>query len=70
MLVCLLVVVWLYPRLRSERLAIGVLVAIVMVFSFWTYARSSAYRDQITIWGDCVAKSPNKARPYNNLGIF
>ena len=70
MMVCLLAVVWLYPRLRPKWLGIGVLAAVVMVFSFWTYARNSVFRDQITIWGDCVAKSPNKARPHNNLGIF
>jgi tetratricopeptide (TPR) repeat protein len=70
MLACLPAVVWLYPRLRPKWLGIGVLVTVVMVFSFWTYARNSVFRDQITIWGDCVAKSPNKARPHNNLGIF
>ena len=70
MLVCLLAVVLLYPRLRPKWLGTGVLAAVVLTFSFWTYERNGAFRDQITIWGDCVAKSPNKARPHNNLGIF
>jgi tetratricopeptide (TPR) repeat protein len=70
MLVCLPAVVLLYPRLRPKWLGIGVLAAVVLVFSSWTYERNRVFRDQITIWGDCAAKSPNKARPHNNLGIF
>ncbi len=70
MLACLLAVVLLYPRLRPKWLGIGALAAVVAVFSFWTYQRNSVFRDQISIWGDCVAKSPDKPRPHNNLGIF
>jgi tetratricopeptide (TPR) repeat protein len=70
MLLCLPAVAWLYPHLWRKWLGIGALAAVVTVFSFWTYERNGVFRDQITIWGDCVAKSPKKARPYNNLGIF
>lgn len=70
MLMCLLAVVLLYPHLRPRWLGIGALVVVVCVFSAWTYERNAVFRDQITIWGDCAAKSPNKPRPHNNLGIF
>jgi protein involved in temperature-dependent protein secretion len=26
------------------------------------------YRDEVSLWSDTVMKSPNKARPHNNLG--
>jgi tetratricopeptide (TPR) repeat protein len=70
MLVCLLTVILLYSLLRFKWVCIGVLAVVAMVFSFWTYERNAVFRNQISIWGDCVAKSPNKARPRNNLGIF
>ncbi len=70
MLVCLMAVALLYGRLQPKWLGVGVLAAVVGVLSFWTYERNAVFRDQITIWGDCVAKSPDKARPHNNLGIF
>jgi tetratricopeptide (TPR) repeat protein len=70
MLVCLLAVILLYSLLRFKWVCIGVLVVVAMLFSFWTYERNTVFRDQISIWGDCVAKSPNKALPRNNLGIF
>jgi tetratricopeptide (TPR) repeat protein len=70
MMVCLLAVILLYSILRSKWACIGVLAVVAMAFSFWTYERNAVFRDQISIWGDCVAKSPNKARPHNNLGIF
>jgi len=33
-----------------------------------THARNSVWADDLTLWSDVVAKSPNKARPHNNLG--
>jgi len=31
-------------------------------------ARSSIYEDEVTLYTDVVFRSPNKARPHNNLG--
>jgi tetratricopeptide (TPR) repeat protein len=36
--------------------------------SSWTYDRNSVWNSKITLWSDCAAKSPGKARPHNNLG--
>jgi len=33
-----------------------------------THARNSVWSGDVTLWSDVVAKSPNKARPHNNLG--
>ncbi len=33
-----------------------------------TYRRNFVWKDDITLWSDAVAKSPNKARPHNFLG--
>lgn len=35
-----------------------------------TIARSTVWKNSITLWTDCVGKSPGKARPYNNLGQY
>jgi tetratricopeptide (TPR) repeat protein len=40
-----------------------------MVFSIWTYQRNQIWKDEITLFTDCVQKSPNKARPHISLGI-
>jgi Flp pilus assembly protein TadD len=34
-----------------------------------TYARNMVWKDDLTLWSDVVAKSPNKARPHNHLGL-
>jgi len=42
---------------------------IVLGFSFITYNRNKVWRTEISLWEDVVKKSPNKARPHNNLGL-
>lgn len=42
---------------------------IIVVLTGAAYARNSVWRDDVSLWSDVVAKSPNKARGYNNLGI-
>jgi tetratricopeptide (TPR) repeat protein len=38
------------------------------LFTAWTLERNRIWTDEITLYRDCVEKSPAKARPYNNLG--
>jgi len=40
---------------------------IFSVLSIMTYVRNNAWHDKISIYTDCVVKSPNKARPHSNL---
>jgi tetratricopeptide (TPR) repeat protein len=62
-----LMMVATYPRVvRFGSNVIAVI--IVLVFCLFTYQRNMLYRDQLSLWSDTVAKSPQKARPHNNLG--
>jgi protein O-mannosyl-transferase len=51
-------------RFSSSVLATG-LIAVLCLF---TSERSLLYQDRLLLWSDAVRKSPNKARPHNNLG--
>jgi tetratricopeptide (TPR) repeat protein len=51
-------------RVGSAALA----VALVYMLCFSTYQRNRLYEDRLLLWSDAVRKSPNKARPHNNLG--
>ncbi|NGZ10331.1 MAG: tetratricopeptide repeat protein [Nitrospira sp. LK70] len=53
-----------FVRFGASVLAIGVIAALC----FFTYQRNLLYQDRLLLWSDAVAKSPNKARPHNNLG--
>ena len=51
-------------RFGSSVLATGLIAALC----FFTYQRNLLYQDRLLLWSDAVRKSPNKARPHNNLG--
>jgi tetratricopeptide (TPR) repeat protein len=63
---------WLTTILPQPRLvrfgSMSLAIALVLVLCFFTYQRNQLYHDQISLWFDAVLKSPNKARPHNNLG--
>jgi len=50
------------------RIIIFILLIILPV-SYATYERSVIWEDEITLWKDIAAKSSNKARGHDNLGI-
>ncbi len=69
-MMCSLVLVLLVDRwAKPVWLKPLILCALAIVAAVWTYERNEIWRDRITIWEDCVKKSPHKARPYNNLGV-
>jgi protein O-mannosyl-transferase len=43
-------------------------ITLVFVLCLFTYQRNRLYQDRLLLWTDAVRKSPNKARPHNNLG--
>ncbi|MFC1607004.1 tetratricopeptide repeat protein [Candidatus Latescibacterota bacterium] len=53
---------------RNARAALAVFLGILTVYSVGTYRRNSVWQDEYTLWQDVVKKSPEKARPHNNLG--
>ena len=68
MLVCLLAVLWGYRLIKIRWLGVALICFVAAVFSLWTYQRNNIWRDPVALWSDCVKKSPQKARPHNNLG--
>ena len=42
--------------------------ALITALGVASFVRSAVYEDEIVLYTDIVAKSPNKARPHNNLG--
>jgi tetratricopeptide (TPR) repeat protein len=47
----------------------AVYIAVILLLSVGTYSRNKVWNDEIGLWTDCVKKSPNKARPYADLGV-
>ncbi len=54
---------------KTYWIELSVFVAVILLLSFGTHARNRLWNDEISLWADCVKKSPNKARPYVDLGI-
>lgn len=55
---------------RTGKIVFFFLCALVIeLYGFSTLLRNFDWRSQRTLWEDAVAKSPNKARPYNGLGL-
>ncbi len=55
-------------RFLGKR-AFAVVLLIAAVFSFFTYQRNFVWKNELSLWGDVLLKSPHKARPYNNRGF-
>jgi tetratricopeptide (TPR) repeat protein len=68
MLVWLVPIMLFYRYLKIRWLPTVVSCALIVFFSYWTFERNKVWQDNTTLWADCVKKSPNKARPYSNLG--
>jgi tetratricopeptide (TPR) repeat protein len=68
MLVCLAIVALAWRCIKQNWLRLAVFCIAAILCCGWTYERNSVWSDPATLWKDCVAKSPEKARPHNNLG--
>ena len=40
------------------------------LFTVWTFERNRVWMDELSLYRDCVEKSPAKARPHNNFGAI
>ncbi len=67
MLLCWLFVAAVYASIKPAWLRAGCLGVVVLVCMVWTYERNQVWRDEVTLWEDCIAKAPHKSRPYVNL---
>lgn len=55
-------------KIKLQPFAMTFLSTVIIVLSMTTYSRNAIWKSEITLWQDCVTKSPEKARPHNNLG--
>ena len=69
MMFSLILVIIVFRYLKPKVLALGILCISIAFCSFWTYERNKIWRSEYALWSDSVKKSPNKARPRNNLGL-
>lgn len=54
---------------KHIKIAVIILLMIVSINTVLTYQRNKIWKNEYTLWADCVKKSPDKARPHNNLGM-
>ena len=45
-----------------------ILIVLGTFCAFAAYQRNLVWESDLTLWKDCVAKSPQKARPHSSLG--
>lgn len=69
MMLCIVSVVFIDRSIRWRLLKIAVLTGMALLLAFGSFERNRVWQDQITLWSDAAAKSPDKARPHNNLGV-
>jgi tetratricopeptide (TPR) repeat protein len=69
MFVVLLLVMTLYRILKSHKyLLYTVCIVTLTLLPYWTFERNRVWADELTLWQDCLQKSPNKWRVHNNIG--
>ena len=66
---------WLVQKLAVRRPGIGkaaaaLSAAIVLVLAGATFARNRVWHDEVGLWQDAIAKNPQNARAFNNLGSY
>ena len=54
---------------RNQVIGYSFLGLLILTYSIMTYLRNDVWQNEITLWEDVVKKSPNKARPINNLAL-
>lgn len=55
---------------KYKGVAISVFLLIIGSNSILTFQRNKVWEDELSLWSDIVAKSPHKARGFNNRGII
>lgn len=65
----LILVVSVRRFINSKWLGGVLLCAVAIILSGWTYQRNMVWSDDVSLWEDCVKKSPHKFRQHYSLGI-
>src|SRR3989338_7992977 len=59
----------LCAAIKNFKVFLAIWMLVIVIFSYLTFERNKVWRTEVSLWQDVIQKSPNKARPYNNLGI-
>ncbi|HBE89898.1 MAG TPA: hypothetical protein DDW41_01685 [Candidatus Andersenbacteria bacterium] len=54
-------------RVWADAVVVGIVLILIFSLAGVSYARNLTWKDEISLWTDATQKSPNKARPHNNL---
>jgi tetratricopeptide (TPR) repeat protein len=54
---------------RYLKIAVIIILMFTALNTVLTYERNKIWKNEYTLWADCIKKSPNKARVNNNFGI-
>lgn len=65
--VCVVVAIYRL-LLKHEKVMKMFLIIIVIVYGIATFNRNKVWKNRFTLWSDVLKKSPQKARPYYNMG--
>lgn len=55
--------------IRRPSAIVGILSALVVLFSLWTYKRNDIWKNPVAFWKDSVDKAENSGRSLINLGL-
>ncbi|HLF18858.1 MAG TPA: tetratricopeptide repeat protein [Candidatus Omnitrophota bacterium] len=66
---CMVVTIAAYRLIRDYKKYLLTLSLIVLALAFLSFERNKTWRDDITLWRDVVAKSPQKAASHHNLAV-
>jgi len=69
-MVALATVYLIFEMIKPKWIPIFFLVCIICLFSFWSHQRNIIWQNELSLWNDCVKKSPNLARPNYNIGNY
>lgn len=58
-----------YRYVSNQKIQRIALVGVCMILCVWTYERNEIWGEELRFLRDCLKKSPNKARIYNNMGF-
>jgi tetratricopeptide (TPR) repeat protein len=69
MMTSLFFVLMTFRLARNRTSAYGLLIAVALLFSVWTYQRNQIWQNPVAFWTDCAVKSAEKLRSHTDLGV-
>ena len=69
MFLILMAVTLAFRYIRPTWMALAVICIATTICGVWTDERNKVWASEVSLWKDCVDKSPGKLRPHNNLGL-